>query len=62
VLDVDGYFDSLLAFLDHMVSERFTHPAYRAMLLVESDPARLLAALDSHRPPTVTKWIDRGET
>jgi uncharacterized protein (TIGR00730 family) len=62
LLDVDGYFGSLLGFLDHMVRERFLRPVHRETLLVETDPARLLAALEAYQPPPVTKWIDRAET
>jgi uncharacterized protein (TIGR00730 family) len=62
LLDAAGYFSRLLGFLDHMVAERFLRPEYRAMLLVDDDPARLLAAFDRYRPPAVAKWIDRAET
>jgi uncharacterized protein (TIGR00730 family) len=62
LLDVDGYFASLLAFVDHMVEERFLHPVYRAALFVESDPTRLLAAFESYEPVAVPKWIDINET
>lgn len=62
LLDVGGYFAHLFGFLDHMVAERFLRPEYRAMLLVDDDPARLLAALGRYQPPAVEKWIDRAET
>jgi len=58
-LDVGGYFAPLLAVLDRAVSARFLAPAHRAMLLVETDPARLLAACRDYRPPPPFKWIDR---
>ena len=62
LLDVDGYFSALLAFLDHMVAERFLQPDHRAVLQVHSDPAQLLEALRTYRPIAAAKWIDRGET
>ncbi len=62
LLDIDDYFRAMLAFLDHMKEERFLAPEHRAMLLVESDPARLLSRLETYEPPLVTKWIDRAET
>jgi hypothetical protein len=62
LLDVDGYFAALRAFIDHMVDERFLHPVYRASLLVDSDPARLLAAFETYQPVAVAKWIGRDET
>jgi uncharacterized protein (TIGR00730 family) len=60
-LNVAGFFDSLFAFLDHAERERFMRPAHRGMLSVESDAERLLDRLKTYVPPTVTKWIARGE-
>ena len=62
VLDVAGYFDQLIAFLDHAVAERFLAPAHRAMLMVASDPDVLLDRLAAYRPPAVEKWLDRDTT
>ncbi|HKE15204.1 MAG TPA: TIGR00730 family Rossman fold protein [Kofleriaceae bacterium] len=62
LLDVDGYFGSLLAFLDHMVGERFLLQGYRDMVQVDSDPARLLAAFEAYQPVALPKWIDPDET
>ena len=62
VLDVAGYFDRLIAFLDHAVTERFLPPAHRAMLLVARDPDALLDRLAAYRPPAVEKWLDRDTT
>ena len=62
LLDVDGYFAFLEAFLDRAVAERFVRPEHRAMLLVERDPERLLDALAAWRAPAVAKWIDRASS
>ncbi|MGH7790590.1 MAG: TIGR00730 family Rossman fold protein [Candidatus Binatia bacterium] len=59
VLDVGGYFAPLLALLERAVGARFLAPAHRAMLLVDEDPAALLAACRAYRPPPPFKWIDR---
>lgn len=60
LLDLGGYFQPLLAFLDGAVKARFLQPAHRGMLLVEADPARLLAAFRAYRPPPPFKWVDRN--
>ena len=62
LLNVRGYFDPLLAFLDHIVAEHFMRPEHRAMVLVEDDPERLLDALGEYEPPELAKWLDRDET
>jgi len=59
VLNVGGYFEGLLAFLDQATAHRFIHPQHRALLLCESEPHRLLDAMNAYEAPHVAKWIDR---
>ena len=61
LLNVDGFFDSLLAFLDHQRRERFMRQEHRDMLLTDTDAARLLDRFETYVPPTVEKWIRTGE-
>src|SRR5690242_6623975 len=61
LLDVEGYWAPLVAFLDHAVAEGFVRPEHRRMVLVEATPEGLLDALGRYEPPTVTKWIGRGD-
>jgi uncharacterized protein (TIGR00730 family) len=58
LLDVEGYFDALVRFLDHAVAEQYVQPAHRAILSVERDPDRLLDALAAFEPRSATKWPD----
>ena len=46
IVNVDGYYDSLLAFLAHAVDEGFLSPTTRERLAVQSDPEALLDELD----------------
>ena len=48
-LNVAGYYDPLLALADHAVTEGFLGPQHRAMLVSESDPARLLEKFSESR-------------
>lgn len=61
MLNVAGYYDHLLAFLDHMTAERFLAPPHRSMAIVEDRVDRLLDRLASYQPPRAAKWIDRAE-
>jgi uncharacterized protein (TIGR00730 family) len=61
LLNVAGYYDHLLAFLDHMTGQRFLREPHRAMAIVEEEPERLLVRLASYRPSEATKWIDETE-
>ena len=63
LLNVEGYYDQLEAFLAHAVDERFLRGETRELLMVERDPAVLLERLRAFEPQAVVpKWIDRGET
>lgn len=42
LLNVDGYYDALLGFLEQTVTQGFVAPPQRALLQVEADPVRLL--------------------
>ena len=45
LLNVAGYFDGLLSFLDHATAEKFIKPEHRAMVIVEETPSKLIAAI-----------------
>lgn len=60
LLNVRGYFDPLLEFLDHAVEEKFVRDVHRAMVIVESDPEQLLSRFEAYEPPRVVKWINAG--
>lgn len=55
VLNVEGYFDRLLDFLDHVADQRFLHPAHRRLLLSAAGAEELLDAFEGYRPPKVDK-------
>jgi uncharacterized protein (TIGR00730 family) len=61
LLNVKGYFDGLLAFIDHSVVEGFVRREYRDMLCVATSAPQLLDLMATHRPPVVEKWITPAE-
>jgi uncharacterized protein (TIGR00730 family) len=61
ILDVNGYFDPLVRFLDSATQQRFVTQAHRDMVLVDQDPDGLLERLASWTSPTIDKWLDRSE-
>lgn len=62
LLNVDGYFDPLLAFLAHARDEGFVRPEYERMLPTAAGAADLLDLFASYAPPAVGKWIDRSSS
>jgi uncharacterized protein (TIGR00730 family) len=57
LLDHEGYFAPLVAFLDGAVAAGFLKREHRALLLADSDPSRLLDALSTWQPMSTSKWI-----
>jgi hypothetical protein len=51
LLNVEGFYDGLIDFLDHTVDEGFLRPRTRGMLVVGSDPAELVGLLRAWTPP-----------
>lgn len=58
LLNVAGYFDHLVAFLDRASSEGFIRQLHRGLISVDTDAAGLLARLESQRIPDLKKWIE----
>jgi uncharacterized protein (TIGR00730 family) len=56
LMNISGYYDSFLSFLDHAVAEGFLRQEHRNMLLVSDDPRSLFKLFSSYAPPTVEKW------
>ena len=61
ILNVAGYYDALLSLSSLAVAEGFLRPAHKDMLIVETDPARLLVRLASTSVPVEPKWVSRQE-
>lgn len=62
LLNTDGYYDPLIAFLEHATTEQFVSRTHRSMLLVEREADALLDRFADYRPPVVAKWVDQDET
>ena len=56
LLNIDGYYDSLNVFFDHMVAEDFLMREYKDMLLIKEDPAAMLETITAFELPAVDKW------
>jgi uncharacterized protein (TIGR00730 family) len=58
ILDVAGFYDPLVGFLDHITAEGFVKPEHRRLLMVEERPEALLASLRAFEPPALPRWLD----
>lgn len=61
LLNVDGFYDPLLAMADRAVAEGFVRDVHRDLVLAETDPDSLLDRLSNYVVPVVDKWIGRSE-
>jgi uncharacterized protein (TIGR00730 family) len=62
LLNVAGYYDALLAFIDHSITAGFVRAEYKRLFVVDHDPRALLDALRTHHPPPIPRWITSDET
>jgi len=58
LLNVDGFYDGLTAFLQHVVNEKFLRPEQASLLIHEADPRSLVERLRSHVPEPHSKLLD----
>jgi uncharacterized protein (TIGR00730 family) len=59
LLNVNGYYNSLLDMLDRALEEKFLFPEHRRALLCNSQPDDLLDAMEAFQPPleAVKRWM-----
>jgi len=57
LLNVNGFYDPLLALFDYAVSEGFLRPQNRAMALADTNIERLLGTMSSYQAEPVSKWL-----
>ena len=62
LLNVAGYYDLLVAFLDQSAEAGFIRPRHRQMLLTADTVEGLLSAMRTYQPPVTRRWIGREET
>ena len=62
LLNACHYYDKLIGFLDHAVSEQFIKAAHRSTILIDERPDALLEKFEAYKAPEAAKWIDREST
>ena len=56
LLNSEGYFDQLLAFLDRATSDKMLRPEHLSLLISDQDPDRLLDRMLTYLPSEFSKW------
>ncbi|MDO8702506.1 MAG: LOG family protein, partial [Undibacterium sp.] len=61
LLNVNGFYDSLILFLKQTVQKHFLKQEHLNLLIIESDPDRLLQRLNEFTPPHLNKWLNKDD-
>lgn len=56
LLNIDGFYDPLIALLKHTVDEGFMRQTYFDILQKDADPVALIDKLQRYQPPASDKW------
>lgn len=62
LLNIDGFYDSLLELLRTMINKGFLKEVYRRMLLADTDAMKLLHQMKAYAAPEVPRWIPEDKT
>jgi uncharacterized protein (TIGR00730 family) len=62
LLNVCHYYDKLIDFLDHAVSEQFIKTSHRSTILIDERVDVLLEKFEAYKAPEAGKWINRKST
>ncbi len=61
ILNINGFYDELMALIQTMVNKGFLKPVNQQMLLVDDTIEGLLKKMQSYVAPEVAKWIKKEE-
>lgn len=61
VLNTCNFYEGLIQFLDHVVTQGFLNEEHRSMLLVGETATELLTKFMSYQSPPVKRWINRQQ-
>jgi uncharacterized protein (TIGR00730 family) len=61
LLNIEGYYDGLIGFLDNAFEQQFVNELCRPMLMKASEPVALLDQFTEYRAPKVRKWMGEDE-
>lgn len=62
LLNVEGFYDPLLALLDHATAEKLVRAEHRATLVHDTTPDGLLLAFARYRAPQLPRWLTPQQT
>lgn len=61
LMNVEGYYDHLLRFLDHQATEGYVKQAHRDMLVVSDNASDILDQFENYVAPNIGKWVEKSD-
>lgn len=62
LLNINGFYNDLINMLETMVRKGFLSMDNYSLLLVDSNPERLLKKMEEFKPATLPKWLSKDRT
>ncbi|MCM3128092.1 MULTISPECIES: TIGR00730 family Rossman fold protein [unclassified Paenibacillus] len=62
LLNINGYFNSLVSMFDVMEREQFMQPKYRSMILTDHTPEGILQQFSTYKAPSVKTYLTEERT
>lgn len=62
ILNINGFYDNLIAFLDDMVTKGLLKDVNRKMVLISDNIDELILKMKTYQAPTIGKWITKETT
>ena len=62
ILNVNGFYDDLLSFIEVMITKELLKPSYKQLLLVAETTEELLEKMNEFKPLPVPKWMNKNQT
>ena len=59
ILNVNGFYDDLLRFIQRAVDERFVREELRNLVVADTDPTALIQKLQSATMPDINSWLPK---
>lgn len=57
LLNIDGYYDKLIEFIDVSIKNGFVKPEYQDLYVVDNDIDNLILQMKNYNPPLNEKWF-----
>jgi len=61
LLNVNGFFDKLLDYMDFVIAEGFIKPQCKEMLIIDNTIKGLFEKMQNHQPTNMKQWLTKAQ-